>query len=92
MKIVKSWDIQHEVFSTCSCPLDGNNAGQCGTNKDNAGFTVIKGKFGGEELFGLYFKHGGSSGMGFPKSFQSIAPLVVPEFVLDNFFKKWNER
>ena len=91
MKIVKKWDIHNEVFSTCSCPLDGNNSGKCGINKDNAGFTVIKGTFDGNETFGLYFKHGGS-GMGFPKTFQSIAPLVVPEFVLDSFFKKWNER
>lgn len=93
LKLVKRWSSNDvtEVFSTCSCPLDGNLS--CTDPKDdgNRGFTVIKGKYDNKETFGFYYKHGADDGLGFPKARQTIAPLVVPEFAIDSFFKKWND-
>ena len=91
LKLVQRWSDIVEVFSTCSCPLDGNLS--CTDPKDdgNRGFTVIKGKYDNWETFGFYYKHGADDGLGYPKARQTIAPLVVPEFAMDSFFKKWND-
>lgn len=88
LKLVKRWSDIVEVFSTCLCPLDGNLSCKEG---DNSGFTVIKGKYDDYETFGFYYKHGADDRLGFPKARQSIAPMVVPEFAMDSFFKKWND-
>ncbi len=68
LKLVKRWSDITEVFSTCSCPLDGNLS--CTDPKDdvNRGFTVIKGKYDNWETFGFYYKHGAYDGVRLPQS------------------------